>query len=179
MTSTLTDQYVAAVARHASEKHRHDVERELRATIADNIDTRVTRGAAPDRAEYAALTELGAPEVLSTRYVDRARVLIGPQTYPGYRRALGLLCVTALPIVYIGQDIGYWVRGEGVGAVIFGPLSVTLTVAMYLIVCVTGLYLLVDRVHRPRHDRTLEWTPDELGSPTGDSRQDSRAQDDA
>lgn len=162
MTTTLTDRYVAAVARYVSGKQRRDLDRDLRSEIADDIDARVARGEAPDRAEYAVLTDLGHPARLAARFVDPAGVLIGPQTYPGYLRALGVMCATVLPIVYLGQDIGYWVRGDGVGAAIFGPLGTTLTVAMYLIVGVTALFVLVDRVHRNDAEPAREWTPEEL-----------------
>jgi len=174
VTTTLTDRYIAATVRHVSGRHRREIDRELRAAIADDIDARTALGEPPAQAEYAALNELGDPAHLATRYADRATVLIGPETYRSYVRALGVLCATVLPIVYVVQDIGYWVRGENAGAIIFGPLGTTLTVAMYLIACVTGLFVLVDRMgneHRREGDAAGEWAPDQLpfaeaGQPT-------------
>lgn len=97
---------VAATVRRVSGKHRREIERELRAAIADDIDARVALGETPGQAEYAALSDLGDPARLATRYADRATVLVGPETYPSYVRALRALCATVLPIVYIGHDIG-------------------------------------------------------------------------
>ncbi|WP_433730779.1 hypothetical protein ACQP0C_04325 [Nocardia sp. CA-129566] len=165
MTTTLTDRYVAAVVRRVSDQHRRAVEQKLRATIAVNTEARVALGEVPDQAEYATLADLGHPARRATLYADRAAVLIGPETYPDYVRALGVLCAIVLPVVYILNDIGYWARGEGVWAVLFGPVGITLTAAMYLVVCVTVVFVIMDRAgnkQRGGTDSTQVWTPDAL-----------------
>jgi hypothetical protein len=162
VTTSLTDRYVAATVRHVAGKHRQEIERELRSSIADDVEARVELGEAAERAEYAALTELGDPDHLATRYADRSTVLIGPLTYPGYARALRLACLTILPIVYVINGIGHWVRSENVGDAIFGPLGATLTVAMYVLVGVTLLYLAVDRVGHDQDEDADKWTPEHL-----------------
>ncbi|HWD04036.1 MAG TPA: hypothetical protein VG674_16465 [Amycolatopsis sp.] len=164
MTTTLTDRYVAATVRHVAGKHRGEIDRELRAAIADDVEARVAMGENPAGAECAALADLGDPAHLATRYADKATVLIGPATYLHYVRALRLLCATVLPITYVVNGIGHWVRRENAGAAIFSPFGVTLTVAMYLLVGVTGLYVLVDRFGSDRGagEPDEEWAPDQL-----------------
>ncbi|MEU0501549.1 hypothetical protein [Nocardia sp. NPDC005998] len=165
MTTTLTDRYVAVVVRRVSDKHRPAVEQKLRAMIAAYIEARVELGEVPDQAEYATLADLGDPARRATLYADQAAMLIGPETYPDYVRALGVLCAIALPVVYTLNDIGYWVRGEGVWAALFGPVGITLTAAMYLAVCVTVAFVIVDRAgnrQRGGTDSAQMWTPDAL-----------------
>ncbi|MET7989947.1 permease prefix domain 1-containing protein [Amycolatopsis sp. NPDC005232] len=164
MSTTLTDRYVAAAVRHVSGKHRGEIDRELRAAIADDVDARVSLGESPGQAEYAALAELGDPAQLATRYADKATALIGPATYPDYARAVRLLSATVLPITYVVNGIGHWVRGENVAAAIFSPLGATLTVAMYLLVAITVLYVLVERFGSERGpgEPDEDWKPDRL-----------------
>ena len=47
-SSTLTDRYVAATLRTLPEKQRPDIEKELRASIADAVDDRIERRGRPD-----------------------------------------------------------------------------------------------------------------------------------
>jgi hypothetical protein len=164
VTSTLTDRYVAATVRRVPEDQRQEIERELRAAIADDVEARVEAGAPPDDAEYRALAELGDPARLATRYTGRAAVLIGPATYPAYVRTLRVMGLIVLPVCYLVNDIGYWVRGANAGAAIFGPLGTTFTVAMYLVVGVTLLFVIMDRkgVEPPVRAGAREWTPDQL-----------------
>lgn len=89
--------------------------------------------------------------------------LIGPNTYRFYVRAVSLMCATVLPLAYLFNDIGRAVRGENVGSLIFGPIGPTLTVAMYLLVGVTVLFVLVDRFAHGRDGAEGDaWTPDHL-----------------
>ncbi|QKG19185.1 permease prefix domain 1-containing protein [Actinomadura verrucosospora] len=165
MTATLTDRYVAATLRRVPDKRRPDVEREVRAAIGDGIDARVRQGQPAADAEYAALTELGDPARLAAGYAGRATALIGPATYPAYISALRGVCWTVLPVVAAVLVIVYRAHGDNAWVSISRPIGVTLTVAMYLLVCVTVLFALVDR----DRDRGAEpaagaepWTPDRL-----------------
>ncbi|TDP98110.1 permease prefix domain 1-containing protein [Labedaea rhizosphaerae] len=171
MTTSLTDRYVAATVRHVAGRHRQEIERELRSSIADDVEARVELGESPEDAEYAALTELGDPDHLATRYADRSTVLIGPGVYPGYKRALGFAFLTILPITYLVNGIGRWVKHANAGDAIFGPLGVALTAAVYVFAGVTLLYVLVDRFGTDDGDHDSEddkWTPARL--PFGDTR---------
>ncbi len=53
MTATLTDRYVYAVTRSLPESQRADIDKELRASIADAVDARVEAGDHPAEAERA------------------------------------------------------------------------------------------------------------------------------
>ncbi|MCU1421030.1 MAG: hypothetical protein JWN36_681, partial [Microbacteriaceae bacterium] len=44
MTGPLVDRYVAATLRRIPEKQRPEIDRELRAAIADDVDARVEQG---------------------------------------------------------------------------------------------------------------------------------------
>lgn len=163
MTSTLTDRYLVATVRRVPDKHRRDIERELRAAIVDDVDARIELGETPADAEYAALCELGDPALLALNYTRRPTGLIGADTYPTYLRALWACCATVLPIVYIVQGVVSRAHGQDVWTVIFRPLGSTLTVGMYLAVCVTALFVLIDRqMARTRAAPGQRWTPDQL-----------------
>lgn len=164
MTTTLTDRYVAATLQPVARKHRREIDQDVRATIAESIDAHIAQGQSRTQAEYAALTELGDPARFAARYADRYAVLIGPNVYRSYVITLRLLCAIVIPVVFIANDIGYWTRGESVGARIFGSIGITLTAAMYLLVAVTVGFLLVDRsvVDGPDGRRRAEWNPEHL-----------------
>ncbi|QFY10106.1 hypothetical protein GBF35_28785 [Nonomuraea phyllanthi] len=165
MTASLTDRYVAATVRHIPDKQRREIERELRAAIADDIDARAAHGQAPPDAEYAALRDLGDPALLAARYTRRAMALIGPDTYPAYVHTLRVSCWSVLPIVYVVLVLVLRAHGEDAWTSIFSPVGTTLTVAMYLAVAVTGLFAIADR-RRADHPDTAglaePWTPDRL-----------------
>ncbi|NUO97695.1 MAG: hypothetical protein HOW59_07165 [Nonomuraea sp.] len=166
MIGTLTDRYVAATVRHIPDKHRREIERELRAAIADDIDARAAHGETPAEAEYAALRELGDPTLLAARYTHHSLALIGPDTYPAYVHALRASCWSVLPVLYAVLVLVLRAHGENTWTAIFGPIGTTLTVAMYLAVGVTGLFALADRQRsgRPGAAASLAepWTPDRL-----------------
>ena len=67
--ATLTDRYVDATLRGVPQAKRADIERELRASIADAIDARADSGDSSADAEVAVLTELGDPARLAAGYV--------------------------------------------------------------------------------------------------------------
>jgi hypothetical protein len=164
VTTTLTDRYVAATLHRVAGNRRREIDQELRAAIAEAIEPHIEQGQSPSQAEYAALKELGDPARFAARYADRSAVLIGPNVYRSYVIALRLLCAIVIPVVFIVNDIGYWTRGDSVGARIFGPIGITLTAAMYLLVAVTVAFLLVDRsaVDGSDGQQRAQWTPDQL-----------------
>ena len=62
---TLTDRYVWAVLKSLPEAKRADIDRELRATIADDVEAREADGRDAAAAEREALAELGDPARLA------------------------------------------------------------------------------------------------------------------
>jgi hypothetical protein len=97
--SSLTDRYVQATLRRLPARQRTDIERELRASIADAVDDRVDDGGDTAAAEVAALTHLGDPARLAAGYADRPLQLIGPAVFLDYTRLLTTLLVAVVPVV--------------------------------------------------------------------------------
>ena len=60
--TNLIDRYVDAAMRTVPDKQRADLAAELRASIEDQVDARVTEGEERDAAEREVLTALGDPE---------------------------------------------------------------------------------------------------------------------
>lgn len=165
MSTKATDEYIAAVVRHVPQRKRADVERELRALIADEIDGRIAAGEPEGEAERAMLRELGDPEVLAERYAPGSRVLLSRHVYRAWAKTSLWSCIVVLPIVYIVLVIVRTLNGDNPGAVVFLPLGVAITVGMYLLVGITALFAVVDR-----HDARL-------GSGIGSARHDGLAGD--
>jgi hypothetical protein len=165
MTSNLTNRYVAATLRRVPEKQRPEIDRELRAAIADDVDARLEAGEAPDKAEYAALADMGDPYRLAASYSNRSLTLIGPDLYPSYVRSLKVLGWTVLPIVAVVLVVINAVEGRGIATVIFGPLGILINVAIYLAFVLTLIFAIAERVtlsETAKGTKPLEWTPDLL-----------------
>ena len=123
---TLTDRYVWAVQRSLPERQRHDIDRELRGTIADTIDGKIEGGTKPAVAEREVIAELGDPYRLAAGFADRPLHLIGPALFPDYVRLLKVLYVIVLPIAAAGILLGLLLsQPESVGAVA-GPFFAAL-----------------------------------------------------
>jgi hypothetical protein len=163
MTATLTDRYVFAVARSLPEARRDDVERELRATIADDVDARVDAGTAPADAERAALTELGDPARLVAGYLDRPLHLIGPRYYLAWVRLLRLLLIVVLPIVAATSVMGHLIGGTPPGGIFGATIGLLITLAVHLAFWTAFVFWLMERSDQ----RTMvdTWTLDTLPTP--------------
>jgi hypothetical protein len=152
--STLTDRYA---------RQRTDIERELRASIADAVDDRIEAGGDAGEAEVAALTHLGDPARLAAGYADRPLQLIGPAVFLDYTRMLSTLLVAVVPVVaavvaFLGAtDEKSWftVAGDSLGAAV--------TTAVHIAVWTTLVYALIDRT--PGMSPNRAWTPDALPQP--------------
>lgn len=159
--SGLTDRYVWAATRSLPERQREDVERELRGSIADAIDSRVEAGADPAAAELAVLAGLGDPARLAAQYADRPRHLIGPVLFFDYLRLLKLLLAIVLPVSVAGVLLAQLLAGAGFGE-IMGTVWVTaLSVTVHLGFWTTLAFAIVEWTGAARSLAT-EWTPDTL-----------------
>lgn len=166
MTATLTDRYVYAVTRSLPESQRADIEKELRASIADAVDARVESGVQRDAAERATLTELGDPARLASEYAGRPSWLVGPQYYYYWQSLLKLLAVTVLPIVFVVLFIINFIEG-GIGQAFAGAIWVVITVAVHLGFWVTLLFAIAERSNDAKTKEALQggsegWTVDSL-----------------
>jgi hypothetical protein len=165
MTSNLTNRYVAATLRRVPEKQRSEIERELRAAIADDVDARIDAGDTADKAEYAALKEIGDPYRLAASYSNRPLTLIGPDLYPSYVRSLKIFGWATLPIVAIVLVVINAVEGKSVATVIFGPIGTVINLAIYLAFVLTLVFAIAERATPSETGngvKRFEWTPDLL-----------------
>jgi hypothetical protein len=163
MTATLTDRYVYAVARSLPETRRDDVERELRATIADDVDARIDAGAPPADAERAALTVLGDPARLVAGYLDRPLHLIGPAFYLTWVRLLRLLLIVVLPFVAAASVIGHLIAGTPPGGVFGATVGALITVAVHLAFWTAFVFWLIERTEQ--RTKMPAYTLDSLPTP--------------
>ncbi|GID91713.1 permease prefix domain 1-containing protein [Amorphoplanes digitatis] len=163
MTS-LSDRYVDTTLRRLPPRQRTDIERELRAAIADAVDDRLAAGADADEAEVAALTELGDPARLAAGYADRPLHLIGPGLYLDYTRLLTTLLATVVPAVAGVVGFTHGVQELPVLTVIGDTLSAAFTTAVQIAFWTTVVFAMIERTPALRlPDRA--WTPDSLPAP--------------
>ncbi len=165
MTSNLTDRYVAATLRRVPEKQRPEIERELRAAIADDRDARIEQGQSPADAEYSVLNEMGDPYRLAASYTNHSLTLIGPDFYPAYIRCLKIVGWASLPIVFVVLAIIDFAQGKNVWGSIFGPLGSTITVAVYIAFVVTVMFAIAERAaasHAATDLSDMAWKPENL-----------------
>ena len=107
--TTLTDRYVYDVTRRLPEKSRPDVEKELRANIADMLP----ENAAQEDIERV-LTSLGDPAKLSEQYRARPRFLISPAVFDDYLTVLKLV-IPVLAVVMMVLRLFGTLTGAPVG----------------------------------------------------------------
>jgi hypothetical protein len=161
--STLTDRYVWAVIREVPQHQRTELEREVRALVADAIEARTAGGEAdPDAAERAALTELGDPAALAARYADRPQILIGPTLYPVWYRLLTTLLPIVPPIVgavVLGSNL---LSGSTVGQAIVAGLGTGVAVAIQIAFWVTLVFAIIERTTGTTALEPKPWSVDDL-----------------
>lgn len=161
MTTTLTDRYVSAVVRGVPGKQRADLEKELRASIADSIDDRIEAGTDQKTAELDTITELGDPMVLAASYAERPLYLIGPALYPSWKRLVVVLELIVVPIVLVTIPIVWLFRGESVGNAIGAGAWISFEVAVQLMFWITVSFAIYERTTKGR-EPVVSWTPELL-----------------
>lgn len=149
MSTTLTDRYVAELGRLLPARQRRDIERELRASIADSIDERRERGMPEPQAERDALVELGDPVLLAADYTDRPTSLIGPHYYGSYRRMLGIV-VTAGPGVAVVVAVAQVLYAVPLWQALVAGLIAGLVAAATVAVTLTVVFAVIERLPRRR-----------------------------
>jgi hypothetical protein len=163
--NTLTDRYVEATLRRLPGHQRQDIERELRASIADAVDDRIAAGDEPGVAEKSVLTELGEPARLAAGYADRPLYLIGPALYVDYIRVLTALLATVLPIVAAVIAVIGAFANDPVGTIIGKTVGTTLTTAVHIVVWVTLAFAVLERTGTDLRLHNQPWSPDSLPAP--------------
>ncbi|MGO1838555.1 MAG: permease prefix domain 1-containing protein [Candidatus Microbacterium stercoravium] len=159
MTATLTERYVHDTIRRLPVDARDDVRRELEGSIADAVEARVERGAAPAEAERLALEDLGDPAALASGFADRPLALIGPRFFLQGWRMLKLLLWSVTPLAGAGVAIGHAVAADPVGTIIAEAIVVMISVIMHLFFWTTVVFAILDRSGARV---TTRWTVDRL-----------------
>jgi hypothetical protein len=160
--STLTDRYVWAVVRAVPQVQRAELEREVRALVADAIEARTAAGETdPDAAERAALTELGDPGALAARYADKPQVLIGPVLYPVWSQLLTTLLPIVPPIVGVVVMAAELLSGDSPGQAIVSGLGTGFMVAVQITFWMTLVFAVLERTTGTT-DFEHTWSVDEL-----------------
>ncbi|MEU7892443.1 permease prefix domain 1-containing protein [Nonomuraea sp. NPDC049152] len=163
--STLTDRYVEAALHRLPERQRPDIEKELRASIADAVDDRLDAGSDPAEAELAVLTELGDPARLAAGYADRPLQLIGPALYLDYTRLLTALLATVVPAVAAAVGLVRTLQGGTALPVIGDTVGAAFTAAVHLAFWTTLVFAIIERTSAPRRTPIRPWTPAALPEP--------------
>ena len=144
---TLTDRYVSAVLRNVPSSQRDELEREVRALVADAIEARAAdEELDAEAAERAALAELGDPAALAARYTGATLHLIGPQVYPIWFRTVTMLLVIVVPIAGIGVLVAKFIEGATIGQAIFGSISTAFQVVVHMTFWFTLVFAIIERV---------------------------------
>lgn len=163
--ASLTDRYVWAVLRSLPEAQRADIDRELRATIADTVDGKIESGSKSFDAEREALTELGDPYKLAWGYADRPLHLIGPALFPDYIRLLRVLYFVVLPIVvvvvFLALVLAKSLEGESLWDAVGAIWAVAFGVAVHLGFWTTLVFAVLERT-QPKGEPIMKWDPSSL-----------------
>lgn len=158
--TTLTDRYVWAVLRSLPNGQRAELEPEIRALIADAIEAREASGIPAPDAERAALVELGDPDALAARYMDRPLALIGPRLYPEWRRLLMLLLPIVVPLATAVTVALAAVGGQSPSELVGTGITAALNVAIQLVFWFTLVFALIERAGATM--TVGPWTPERL-----------------
>lgn len=144
-SDTLTDRYVWAVLKSLPESKRVDIDRELRGSIADEVDARVASGEDAAAAERAVLTDLGEPSALARSYTGRVLALIGPDLYPAYVGLLKMLYAVVLPIVTVVHLVVQAFAGTEPGGLVGGTVAIALSLIVHLGFWTTLVFAIAER----------------------------------
>ncbi|MGW9405191.1 permease prefix domain 1-containing protein [Arthrobacter sp. NPDC055585] len=159
--STLTDRYIFAALRPIPVAQRGDIERELRASIGDDVEARMETGQSPADAENAVLTELGDPARLAARYTGRELYLIGPDLFLDWWRLLKTLAVIVTPISFVGLLVVQLAVNPGNPGGAFGSaIGTSVSVLVHICFWVTLVFALIQYNGTRRKDLGLQpWSP--------------------
>ena len=160
MTS-LIDRYVFTALRRVPEQQRSDIDRELRASIEDAVDARVSGGEPQQAAVEAALLELGDPDRLADNYAGRLPYLIGPDLFPAWRRLTVMLLTIVLPIVVVVVTAIKVIEDPAVGPAIGTAISSLITTGVQMAFWSTAIFALLERTG-VRSPLSKPWTPADL-----------------
>jgi hypothetical protein len=166
-TQSPTDRYVWAVLRSVPTKQRPELEREVRALIADATEAKAADGTLDAAAaERAALEELGSPDALATGYTGQANHLIGPSVYPAWKGLLSVLLSIVVPIVGFAVLGANLIGGSTVGQAVVAGLGTAFMAAVQMLFWVTLIFALIERFGDADTRAELDETVASIGAKT-------------
>jgi hypothetical protein len=140
----IVDRYVHAVLARLPKEQRMNIERELRALIDDMIKKHSQDESELSKAEKV-LLELGNPEVLAEKYMNKGRFLIGPRYYNLYILLLKIVLGAVFLGISISAGFGSTFSPErGFHSVVFGYLSTLTSGLAQGFVWVTLIFALIE-----------------------------------
>ena len=156
-TPTLTERYVSAVLSGVPTGDRDELEREIRALIADTVDAKTADGTlAADAVERAALTELGDPGALASRYsAGRADYLLGPNVYPVWFALVSRLLAILVPLIGVLALAASLIDGSTIGTAIVAGITAAFQVAVQTLFWFTVVFAIIERVGGPKERAEL------------------------
>jgi hypothetical protein len=160
MITDLTDRYVGATLRSIPENQRADIEAELRASIDDAIEARLSEGAEAKTAEQEVLEALGDPDRLAAGYSGRPGYLIGPEHFFAYKRLLAVLMITVVPIVTAIIAVLQVIAGDDIGSVFAETLGMAIALVVHIAFWTTLVFAVIER--SGEKVPTSRWTLDSL-----------------
>lgn len=166
ITTDLTDRYLGAAVKHAPERQRADLERELRASIEDALEPRLDAGEPVDTAERAVLGGLGDPEKLVADWLDRPLHLIGPAVFLLWKKLLIWGLAVLVPITVVAVYLIQSLVQRDLVAPIGDAIGAGLSVAMHVAFWVTLAFAIVERSTDALRSIRRQWTVDDLPSRT-------------
>ncbi len=169
MTS-LVDRYVFTALRRVPEGQRADIDRELRASIEDAVEARISAGDTPEAALESTLLELGDPDRLADRYADRTNYLIGPDVFPAWRRLMKMMFVAVLPVVVGISVVVQLIDDPDIGKVIGGAISAAITVGAHLAFWTTLVFAILERTGAGAAQLRTTWSLQDLPTYEKDRR---------
>lgn len=161
MMSELTERYVGATLRSIPTKQRDDIEAELRASIEDAVEARMTNGGDEAEVEKRVLGELGDPDRLASEYTGNPAYLIGPEHFFAYRRLLAVLLVTVVPVVMAVTAVGQIIAGGDVGQVFAQMIGTAITLIVHIVFWTTLVFYFIGRSDE---EAGTEWSLSDLPS---------------
>jgi hypothetical protein len=160
--TNLSERYVQAALRAVPAAQRPELEREIRALVADAIEAKAAQTEPSEAAERAALTDLGDPALLAARYTGRTAYLIGPSLYPEWRRILAVLLPIIVPIVGAVVLTANLIDGSTAGESIVAGGSAAFNVAVQTLFWFTLVFAIAERTSGPGALAPRPWSPDAL-----------------
>jgi hypothetical protein len=164
----ILDRYLYAVQKALPKEFAtSDVVAEIAEDLQSQIDEReAAAGRALSDDEIASIVKAyGHPRVVAARY-ERVTYLIGPEAFPFYRSALGLVATVVIAIELIGGGIAALLAHDG--ALFFSALEAAWQSLIWIFGIVTMVFAVAERTHNgvgALISQFFKWDPRRLPEP--------------